>query len=432
MAPFKANNKMSASEIFAERLNYSEFAFSEDGEVNMVPEWTKNFWSVENLFYGRIREKSGEISIIAPKPEFLLNCRNSSPNSPVKALDFIVDASKYLFSEYKKDLLQSRITTGSPYMSDLIIHSGYVDVLKEHKKVQVEINKLFIAYSRTNILKAEVDNILSFDEFVPFFMKFLEKFLKISPVTRSSYLISKKSTPMSSGFCLEVAPLKHSRDEEKSKFFLEDENFHMLRHLAAASGFAVDKNAPWRLVADISSAKIIEFAAKRVPGISTAGDILDYYFEDARDSGDELEEFKKMVSRTYSAFVLERPSVSKRVMGSNQEVYAQQSKRTKEGFDSINARFTNEFWYDKFVKVKNIEFDLGYGDLETKKLAKSAADLESSLDRARATGYLKKRMTPIVASEGSLVYKTSQSSNSGVPSKKASQSLARRQNKKVY
>ena len=67
MSGFKANNNMSAFDVFRHRSLYNGFAFSKRGEVNVDPEATKNFWFVENMMHGRIREKSGQISIIAPK-----------------------------------------------------------------------------------------------------------------------------------------------------------------------------------------------------------------------------------------------------------------------------------------------------------------------------------------------------------------------------
>ena len=60
--------------------------------------------------------------------------------------------------------------------------------------------------------------------------------------------------------------------------------------------------------------------------------------------------------------------------------------------------------------------------------------MDFSLDRARAMGYIKKRMTPIISSEGSLVYRMFSLNNkniSGSP-KKDVQAIARSLNKKTY
>jgi hypothetical protein len=450
MSNFKANNKMSAFEVFKHRLMYGGFAYSESGEINIVPELTKNFWFVENLFYGRIREKSGEISIIAPKEELLVNCKHTASPAPVKALDFVADAFEHLLVEYGKNRMQGKVSENSEYLSRLLAHGGATPSYRSPREVRRGVSSRLLPYCQT--LQDEIVHILSFEDFVPFFMEFLEHLVKVFPVNRSSYLISKYSSPTASGLCLEVLKLDHSKDSEKSKF-LNDENFQIYKILAAASGFAIDKNAPWRLVADIASKRMLEFAASRVPGINTAEDILDYYFEDVRSAigeysydawmfsksytalkYDEFEEFKKIVIQAYDFFVATYPTVSEKSVGSDRVISAQQKERTRESLESILARIGNDFWYEKYLAIKNIELGLGYSSLEINKIAKNAADLEFSFDRSRAAGYIKKRMTPIVSSEGSLVYSMLKinEENIKVSPKEDAQSLARSLNKKIY
>ena len=431
MSNFKANNRMKARELFEHRSIYEGFAFSEAGEINVAPESTKNFWFVENLFYGRIRETSGEISIISPKPDLLRSCRGSLPTKPVIALDFVADAFERLVIEYEKNSMQAnRIAEDSVHLNRLVAHSGRHDVARTYDKHVGSISKTFLSYAA--LQKPEADKIFSFDKFVPFFMNYLISLSERgAALTYSSYLIGKRSTPMASGLCIEVSPLGHSNDQKKSEFFLNDPNFYIYKTLAASQGFAVDKNAPWRLVADIASNKMLEFAAKRSPGITKTDDVLDYYFEDTRYARDEFEDFKKMMVRVYNLFVTSNPIVKKRVMGADNNVYTDVSKRKKEYFESVTSRIGNDFWYEKFVKIKNIELDLGYSDQEVKNMANNAADLEKSLDRSRAVGYIIKRMTPIVSSEGTLSYRVASLDTDG-SAKKSLQSLAKGLNKKVY
>jgi|TARA_R110000851_G_scaffold223356_1_gene376229 hypothetical protein len=430
--PLEANNSSKAKETFFNRVLYDAYAFSEAGEMNFEPWSTKNFWSLENLFYGRIREISGEISIIRPKPEFFLSCKKANAGSPTRALDFVTDAFEHMLIQHKKSRLQGRILEGGEYLGDISAHSGVVDSFQRHEKSMVELNNSFASYCESS--KGELTDVFSFDSFVPFFMEFLGHAIPLVPITKSSYMMSKHSSPMTSGLCVEIASLKHSEDADKSKNFLEDENFHIYRHLAANSGFAIDKNAPWRLVADIASKKMLEFAANRVGGISTAEDVLDYYFEDIRGVVDEFEEFKKMTVRFYNTFNLSQPVVSEKSFDSKRNISTKLKRRKRQSYEEIAESFGNDFWYDKFVRVKNLELGLGYKESEIIKIAQNAKDLEHSLDRSRATGYLIKRTTPIVASEGSSVYEAirSKSVDTNVSTKKEAQALAKSLNKKVY
>jgi len=474
---FKGSNKMGAKSAFYHRSMYSGFAFSEKGEVNVSPAMTKNFWFLENLFYGRIRDVAGQISIIAPKAKFLLNNKGTATSAPVKTLDFVADAFSHMAIEHEKMRLNGDINADSDHLSKLKVHTGVSMGHADARGKQASINRLFISYD--GLSEGRTDSVFSFDEFSPFFMDFLGTVLREMPITRSSRLIGKQSSPMSSGLCLEIAPLKHSEDADKSKF-MDDVNFKIYKVLAANSGFAIDKNAPWRLVADIASKQMLEFASSRVPSITTAEDVLDYYFEDVMDipdtspleqeesSGlaiggvatdfsdtdtfgapaasdftavpsstqapklDEFDEFKRIMFQTYNAFILSKPIISEKSTDSSGNRATELKKRTRESYDSINARMGNDFWYDKYIRVKNMELALGYGEPEINKMTKNTVDLENSLDRARAMGYLKKRMTPVIALEGSLVYRTSQIENPDQSAKDNAQSATRHKNKKIY
>jgi len=432
--PLEADNSSKAKDTFFNRVLYDAYAFSEAGEMNFEPWSTKNFWSLENLFYGRIRETSGDISIIRPKPEYLLSCKKADVGAPATALDFVTDAFEHMLIEHNKSRLQGRILEGSEYLGDISAHSGATDSFQRYNKSMSKLASSFASYCESS--KGDLGKVFSFDSFMPFFMEFLGNAIPLVPITKSSYMMSKHSSPMTSGLCVEIASLMHSRDADRSKHFLEDENFHVYRHLAANSGFAIDKNAPWRLVADIASKKMLEFAANRVAGISTAEDVLDHYFEDIRGVVDEFEEFKKMTVRFYNTFNLSFPVVSEKSLDSKRKVSTKLKRRKRQSYEEISESFGNDFWYDKFVRVKNLELDLGYEESEIVKIAQNAKDLESSLDRNRATGYLIKRTTPIVASEGSSVYEAIRAKQAGKPTlvstRDEARILARSLNKKVY
>ena len=121
---YKGKNNMSARDVFIHRSLYNGFAFSVAGEINVAPESTKNFWFLENMHYGRIRDKSGEVSIITPKTEFLLSVGPTAANKKAGALDFVVDAYEVMKQEYEKSRLQNKISSDSAYLSKLFVHKG--------------------------------------------------------------------------------------------------------------------------------------------------------------------------------------------------------------------------------------------------------------------------------------------------------------------
>jgi hypothetical protein len=61
-----------------------------------------------------------------------------------------------------------------------------------------------------------------------------------------------------SGLIIEIAEDDYDDDFNKGYKFL-DENFQLVANIAAQYGFLIDKNIPWRLVADISSPAMQEY-----------------------------------------------------------------------------------------------------------------------------------------------------------------------------
>jgi len=149
---------------------------------------------------------------------------------------------------------------------------------------------------------------------------------------------------------------------------------------------------------------------------------------------DELDDLKRMMYDVYNTLTIARPSVSAKSIDSKRNISTEIQKRTREAFTAIDARMGNDFWYDKFVRIKNIELGLGYSETEVAKLINSAVGLENSFDRARAMGYLSKRMTAIISSEGSWSYETTRlgSTNDSTTTKEDSLAAVRGLNKKIY
>lgn len=72
------------------------------------------------------------------------------------------------------------------------------------------------------------------------------------PITRSGFLLSSECPISVSGLTIELAELQYYSDIEKSQL-LNSQEFKCFAELVTSMGFYVDKNAPWRLVADLDS-----------------------------------------------------------------------------------------------------------------------------------------------------------------------------------
>ena len=95
--------------------------------------------------------------------------------------------------------------------------------------------------------------ISDFETFIPLFRQYLLANAPVNPITRSSYLISRNVSILSSGLAIEVYDGDYSDDAIKRDLFYTNKNFAPFRNAAYQHGFMIDKHIPWRLIADLNS-----------------------------------------------------------------------------------------------------------------------------------------------------------------------------------
>jgi hypothetical protein len=72
------------------------------------------------------------------------------------------------------------------------------------------------------------------------------------PITKSGFILSNKCPMSVSGLTIELTELNYDQDTEKNQFFNSYE-YGCFAEVASEMGFYVDKNVPWRLIANLES-----------------------------------------------------------------------------------------------------------------------------------------------------------------------------------
>jgi hypothetical protein len=155
--------------------------------------------------------------------------------------------------------------------------------------------------------------ITSIDSFMEVFVEFVDKMAAKYPFTRSGLILSKYSDPLLSGLIIDIAAGDHSDDRLKNRVFIKDPNFSIFRKVAAKHGFMIDKNAPWRLVADINSPKMRSLMRGRGKDYSSLFR-RSYYTAHRGGVGtadSDVEELKKFVFGIYNSFITANPEARK-------------------------------------------------------------------------------------------------------------------------
>jgi hypothetical protein len=244
-----ANNGGSAKINFENRKAYRTEVFNDDLISNAAYTWGKD------RFYGKLNTK-GEA--VLPRRAFLKPLRYTVENDTYLALNFVADAWRDLAERLRKLRDQNIIYEESPWSAPQI-HKAYqdpYDIYSTYMKDQVF--GVFVNYylSRSSPTRKKVKDFDTFlSEFTPFFDRVISKtgFLTYSGMVESGW-----TTPLVSGLIIELATEDYDSDRNKTAKF-GDFNFGLVADIAAQYGFKIDRNVPWRFVADLSSKAMQEY-----------------------------------------------------------------------------------------------------------------------------------------------------------------------------
>ena len=251
---------MSTIEIFEERLDYKNF----DGSLLGIESFENfehpnpiDFW-YDKHFYGRVNEQN-DIVYISQEMFGSLDGRmvpiSDGKGTSVYAVDFVAMA----FNDLKRRINTIAATTGRFAYPSLGLESlfnsfkarrgfAHVDNLYD-AYVDTYFNIFLKSYLRPTYRDKKITN---FNDFLHFFVEFASSVSNQMPFTKSGFIKSNFCSPLISGLVIEVDFKDHNDDDAKG-IYIDDTGFEFYHEIAKQYGFYVDKNAPWRLVANISS-----------------------------------------------------------------------------------------------------------------------------------------------------------------------------------
>jgi hypothetical protein len=127
-----------------------------------------------------------------------------------------------------------------------------------------------------------------------------------SILTPTAFLRSPSCPVNSSGLIIDLLPLEHGEDSPKH-FLINSDSFVWFMKAAKKFGFIIDKNAPWRLIADIFSTPMRKYMA--VYGVPFGKDTMfEEFYTDLNFF--ELNYMRHYIVDQYNKYVQSRPTIS--------------------------------------------------------------------------------------------------------------------------
>tara|TARA_R110000824_G_scaffold294583_7_gene482975 strand:- start:2353 stop:4110 length:1758 start_codon:yes stop_codon:yes gene_type:complete len=238
----QASNDLTSRDLFLERSFYKHYVDSPSAFPPLDLWESKHHYGRADYWHTAVYPSEYNLKQLPTK------------RGTIFALDFVADAFMAFREEYKTMSLGTIASEAdSFFIGEFEPKRGWVSVHKEYHR---HMTMLYKAFSAFILMSPERKlRMTSFDNFMNLFWQFFDTVLPAFPITRTGYIYSKYCNPRISGLVLEIMKMDHDKDLPKEYMF-EDLNFEAYAATAAKHGFYIDKNAPWRLIAKLGSAKL--------------------------------------------------------------------------------------------------------------------------------------------------------------------------------
>ena len=278
-------------------------------------------------------------------------------------VNFVAKALSDFRGHMQRAALSKRINAETSLMFNLQPARGWSSALSTYHGV---MNQHYLSFYNDYIRENNInENIVDFDSFMKTFMRFARDraFRYGMPFTLSGFLGSKYCAPHVSGLIIDLYTFNHNNDRAKNELFLQDEYFEFYKNTAKKFGFVIDKNAPWRLIADLSSIAMKKYMYRE--GV-TYNAVFDNYYYRAVDR--DLQLFKEYAIGFYNSLVATNPLVRKTSFCKAQLTTLQttverfpvsedliESEIVLGAAQNKNLKYPVTYWLDKYISLRMSE-----------------------------------------------------------------------------
>jgi|7_EtaG_2_1085326.scaffolds.fasta_scaffold01095_6 hypothetical protein len=242
------SNRLSTEPVYRQRLKYDTI-FKPDLIPNYIETWGTD------AAYGKINTLGNAVSLDAA---YVKPLRYTREGTSLYALAFVADAWRDFVERVQNEVSSDRMYRNSPW-ADMVAHRAWVGV--DDKYNEYMRNQVYDSFRKIYVGEVPLRNkrILNLNSFLEVFSEYMSEVISdAGPLTRSGFIESSYTTPLISGLVIEIASDPYDDDLNKIQKYL-DGNFIYVAHLAAQYGFLIDRNIPFRLVADLGSPAMKEY-----------------------------------------------------------------------------------------------------------------------------------------------------------------------------
>ena len=373
----KGENKLKTYPLFHQRDKYKKYSYPEIG-AKPIDVW------YDKPFYGRI-DTEGDTVFASEAP---LKQLRTIDGKTYMVMNYVAEAFEGLREYFKEAAYGNKISKeDGPYLT-LAPKRGWQSPHSAYHQWASFIFTGFTDKFLQNSLKAQ--RLVDWKSFVQLFVnEYVPAFIgRGFPVTRSHWLMSKYCDPMISGLAIDIekdAP--HDNDDLKYRGFIKNANFSFFRQAAMQFGFYVDKNAPWRIYADLDSPAMQRYMEEY--NIDNAAQAFQRGFYKSHLT--DMDTLKTYVLDFYNSYVTMTPMVQELVTRRHKgrlittTVLSERKKITRAELDE---RYADDYWIRMLVFIRAHEMNKNWDQMQFDRIVKRAQNFNRHVDKKTAMKYI--------------------------------------------
>ena len=372
-------------------LFYKKIIYNNDSKTGGYSNLT-DFNFGEKFLYGRVTPRFVPMEANFGRYGTKGVSNKEAQQSPSQVINFVADAFMDLSQQFQTHVLRQQIDTTDTFLSTLKVYKAY-------EKPQV----LYQGYQGSYItafegrLRGQSTKIENFDHFIKELMRALKGSARTFPFTYPGYIKSRQCPISVSGLAIEIANLDPNNDQEKIDNFIQSNNWEFYLNACRSCGFMVDRHIPWRIVADIGSSPMIEYAANYATPSTTA--VFINYYAPAYLS--YYEGFKERLLIMYNRI---KPAYITKTEECQGTTVASTVQSANYSLSYLKLAFPEEFFLETYFRIRFMEEESHFSEVEKKLLIDDLLEINASQSALKAVEQFEQILNKPFDYRGSLSY----------------------------
>ena len=293
---YKTSNDDESQNLYEKKLVYDS-DIRELEYDNLI-----NFQIAERFMYGRVNYSYNPIVYDPDNVPLSTLSNTNTEQTNLQAACYVVNAFNDLSQKFKTKILSGEIDSNEEFLSNLEVKKAYQDPVRLYNQYMLEIQQEIVS-----TIKLSDRKFSDFKEFKVIFYDLITRISKDKPITFPGFVKSRFCPINVSGLVIEIADIDYDNDFDKILQFKNSRNWKFYLNTCRSYGFWVDAANPFRLIANIGSPEMLEYA-ESTPDcrLSSTPSILTTSYRLARNNYDFV--FRQFALETYnlaSAFYLD-------------------------------------------------------------------------------------------------------------------------------